>query len=110
MKKTEQVTGQGQERLPENGDPEILYRRLKDERHPLSTEKERDHRGKGAINNRMTNYFMRQLEKTGVPTHLSRNCPTGKLPSESHDHPAGVIFGNIARFRFQTVRVAKALR
>ena len=26
--------------------------------------------GKGAINNRMTNYLFKKLEKEGVPTHL----------------------------------------
>ncbi len=51
-------------------DPEVLYVSYKDDATAFNGLKKGTILGKGAINNRVTNYMMQMLEKQGVPTHL----------------------------------------
>ena len=51
-------------------DPDILIVDYKDDATAFNGEKKGTIVGKGAINNRMTNYLFQQLEKEGVPTHF----------------------------------------
>ena len=51
-------------------DPEILIVDYKDDATAFNGLKKGTIKGKGAINNRMTNYLMKLLEEKGVPTHL----------------------------------------
>lgn len=50
--------------------PDILIVDYKDDATAFNGEKKGTIVGKGAINNRMTNYLFQQLEKEGVPTHF----------------------------------------
>lgn len=51
-------------------DPEVLYVSYKDDATAFNGLKKGTIAGKGAINNRVSNYMMSVLEKEGVPTHL----------------------------------------
>jgi phosphoribosylaminoimidazole-succinocarboxamide synthase len=51
-------------------DPELLIVDYKDDATAFNGEKRGTIIGKGAINNRMTNYFMRELAAVGVPNHF----------------------------------------
>ncbi len=51
-------------------DPNVVIVDYKDDATAFNGEKKGTIIGKGVINNRMSNYIMRQLEKDGVPTHL----------------------------------------
>ena len=57
-------------RVYETDDPEILVVEYKDDATAFNGKKKGTVAGKGAINNRMSNYLMKLLEKEGVPTHL----------------------------------------
>ena len=50
--------------------PDILIVDYKDDATAFNGEKKGTIVGKGAINNRMTNYLFQQLEKEGIPTHF----------------------------------------
>lgn len=50
-------------------DPALLIVSYKDDATAFNGEKKGTIRGKGVINNQMSNYFMRLLETKGVPTH-----------------------------------------
>ena len=50
--------------------PDVLIVDYKDDATAFNGEKKGTIVGKGAINNRMTNYLFQQLEKEGVPTHF----------------------------------------
>ena len=50
--------------------PDVLIVDYKDDATAFNGEKKGTIVGKGAINNRMSNYLFKQLEKEGIPTHL----------------------------------------
>ncbi len=50
--------------------PEVLLVSYKDDATAFNGLKKGTIAGKGAINNRVTNYMMKQLEKEGIPTHF----------------------------------------
>ena len=51
-------------------DPDYVIVDYKDDATAFNGEKRGTIRGKGVVNNRMTNYMFRLLEKEGVPTHF----------------------------------------
>ena len=51
-------------------DPDLYIVSYKDDATAFNGLKKGTITGKGAINNRMSNYLMQQLEKAGVPTHF----------------------------------------
>jgi len=51
-------------------DPDVLIVSYKDDATAFNGLKKGTISGKGAINNRMTNYIFKKLEEKGVPTHL----------------------------------------
>lgn len=51
-------------------DPDVVIVDYKDDATAFNGVKKGTIVGKGVINNRMSNYIMRQLEKVGIPTHL----------------------------------------
>ena len=51
-------------------DPDLVIVDYKDDATAFNGEKKGTISGKGVINNRMTNYMFKMLEKEGVPTHL----------------------------------------
>ena len=51
-------------------DPDVLIVSYKDDATAFNGLKKGTIVGKGAINNRMTNFIFKKLEEKGVPTHL----------------------------------------
>lgn len=51
-------------------DPDLVIVDYKDDATAFNGEKKGTITGKGVINNKMTNYMFKMLEKAGVPTHL----------------------------------------
>ena len=50
-------------------DPELCIVSYKDDATAFNGQKKGTIRGKGVVNNKMSNYLMQELEKAGVPTH-----------------------------------------
>ena len=51
-------------------DPQLLIVSYKDDATAFNGQKKGTIRGKGVINNRMSNFLMQRLEKHGIPTHF----------------------------------------
>lgn len=51
-------------------DPDLLIVSYKDDATAFNGKKKGTITGKGAINNRVTNYMMQRLEEAGIPTHF----------------------------------------
>ncbi|MCM1149668.1 MAG: phosphoribosylaminoimidazolesuccinocarboxamide synthase [Butyricicoccus sp.] len=69
MEKKEQLYEGKAKKVYACDDPECVIVSYKDDATAFDGLKKGTITGKGAINNRMTNYLMQQLEKAGVPTH-----------------------------------------
>lgn len=70
MEKTTQLYEGKAKKVYATGDPELVIVSYKDDATALDGLKKGTISGKGAINNRMSNYLCRLLEKHGVPTHF----------------------------------------
>ena len=71
MKKLEQIYEGKAKKVFRTDDPELLIVEYKDDATAFNGVKRGTIVGKGAINNRMTNYLMKNLEASfGVPTHF----------------------------------------
>ncbi len=82
-------------------DPEVLYVSYKDDATAFNGLKKGTILGKGAINNRVTNYMMQLLEKEGVPTHLVKELSDrDTLVKKVSIVPLEVIIRNISAGSF----------
>lgn len=70
MKKCEQLYEGKAKKVFLTEDPDVLIVSYKDDATAFNGQKKGTIEGKGAINNRMTNYFFKILEDAGIPTHL----------------------------------------
>ncbi|MBR1457127.1 MAG: phosphoribosylaminoimidazolesuccinocarboxamide synthase [Oscillospiraceae bacterium] len=70
MEKTVQLYEGKAKKVYATDDPELVIVSYKDDATAFDGTKRGTILGKGAINNRMTNYLMRLLEKHGIPTHF----------------------------------------
>ena len=70
MEKKEQLYEGKAKKVYATEDPEQLIVSYKDDATAFNGQKKGTIAGKGAINNRMSNFLMAMLEKHGVPTHL----------------------------------------
>ena len=70
LQKTEQLYEGKAKKVYATNDPAVVIVDYKDDATAFNGEKKGTIVGKGVINNRMSNYIMKQLEKEGVPTHL----------------------------------------
>lgn len=70
MEKTVQLYEGKAKKVFATEDPNLVIVSYKDDATALDGLKKGTIAGKGAINNRMSNYIMKLLEKNGVPTHL----------------------------------------
>ncbi len=68
--KTEQLYEGKAKKVFATNDPDLVIVDYKDDATMLSTARRRHYRWQGAINNKMTNYMFKLLEKEGIPTHL----------------------------------------
>ena len=69
MKKLAQLYEGKAKKVYATEDPGVVIVSYKDDATAFDGQKKGTIAGKGAINNQMTNFLMRQLEKAGVPTH-----------------------------------------
>ena len=82
-------------------DPEILLVDYKDDATAFNGQKKGTSAGKGAINNRVTNFMMRLLEKEGVPTHFVKEISDREtLVKKVSIIPLEVIIRNISAGSF----------
>lgn len=70
MKKTTQLYEGKAKKVYATNDPDLVIVSYKDDATALDGLKKGTITGKGVINNRMSNYLCRLLEKHGVPTHF----------------------------------------
>ena len=70
MKKLEQIYEGKAKKVFATDDPNLVLVSYKDDATAFNGEKRGTIVGKGAINNRVTNFLMRMLEKEGIPTHF----------------------------------------
>ena len=70
MKQLEQMYEGKAKKVFATDDPALVIVDYKDDATAFNGLKKGTITGKGAINNRMTNYLMKQLEKAGIPTHF----------------------------------------
>lgn len=70
MKKGEQLYEGKAKKVYLTDDPDVLIVDYKDDATAFNGVKKGTIVGKGAINNRMTNYIFQELEKSGIPTHF----------------------------------------
>jgi len=70
MKKLEQIYEGKAKKVFKTDDPELYIVDYKDDATAFNGLKKGTIKGKGVINNRVTNHIMKMLEEKGVPTHL----------------------------------------
>ena len=70
MKKLEQLYEGKAKKVYATDDPNLVIVDYKDDATAFNGEKKGTIVGKGVINNKMTNFLMQQLERSGVPTHF----------------------------------------
>ncbi|MDE5583390.1 MAG: phosphoribosylaminoimidazolesuccinocarboxamide synthase [Ruminococcus sp.] len=70
MVKLEQLYEGKAKKVYATNDPDIVIVDYKDDATAFNGEKKGTISGKGVVNNRMTNFMFKMLEKEGVPTHL----------------------------------------
>ncbi|MDE5834117.1 MAG: phosphoribosylaminoimidazolesuccinocarboxamide synthase [Ruminococcus sp.] len=70
MVKQEQLYEGKAKKVYATNDPDLVIVDYKDDATAFNGEKKGTISGKGVVNNRMTNFMFKMLEKEGVPTHL----------------------------------------
>ncbi len=82
-------------------DPDLVIVDYKDDATAFNGEKKGSISGKGVINNRMTNYMFKLLEKEGIPTHLVEELSDREtLVKKVEILPLEVIVRNVAAGSF----------
>ncbi|NLM83355.1 MAG: phosphoribosylaminoimidazolesuccinocarboxamide synthase [Clostridiales bacterium] len=101
MKKLEQLYEGKAKKVFATDDPELVIVEYKDDATAFNGEKRGTIVGKGVINNKMTNYFMRLLSESGIPTHFVRELSDRETLVRRVDIvPLEVIVRNIAAGSF----------
>ena len=101
MEKKEQLYEGKAKKVYATDDPEILLVDYKDDATAFNGLKKGTISGKGAINNRVTNYMMQILEKEGVPTHFVKELSDREtLVKKVSIVPLEVIIRNISAGSF----------
>jgi len=78
-------------------DPDLYITHYKDDATALNGKKKGTIVGKGVINNHLTNYFMKMLEKEGIPTHFVKELSDrDTLVKRVKIVPLEVIVRNVA--------------
>ena len=101
MEKKEMLYEGKAKRVYATDEPEVLLVDYKDDATAFNGLKKGTITGKGAINNRMTNYMMQLLEKEGVPTHFVEELSEREtLVKKVSIVPLEVIIRNISAGSF----------
>ena len=70
IEKKEQLYEGKAKKVYATNDPDLVIVDYEDDATAFNGEKKGTIAGKGVINNKMTNFMFKMLEKEGVPTHL----------------------------------------
>ena len=82
-------------------DPDLVIVDYKDDATAFNGEKKGTIRGKGVVNNKMTNYMFGLLEKEGIPTHLVKEINDREtIVKKVEIVPLEVIVRNVAAGSF----------
>ena len=101
MKRMEQLYEGKAKKVFATDDPSVCIVSYKDDATAFNGQKKGTIVGKGAINNRLTNYFMTLLEKEGIPTHFVEELSdTDAAVKKVEIVPLEVIVRNIAAGSF----------
>ena len=101
VEKLEQLYEGKAKKVFKTSDPELYIVEYKDDATALNGLKKGTIRGKGVVNNRMSNYMMGLLEKEGVPTHFVEELSDREtLVKKVTIVPLEVIVRNIAAGSF----------
>lgn len=101
VEKLEQLYEGKAKKVFRTSDPELYIVEYKDDATALNGLKKGTIRGKGVVNNRMSNYMMSLLEKEGVPTHFVEELSDREtLVKKVTIVPLEVIVRNIAAGSF----------
>lgn len=99
--KTEQLYEGKAKKVYATNDPDLVIVDYKDDATAFNGEKKGTITGKGVINNRMTNFMFKLLEKEGVPTHLVEEISDRETIVKKVDIvPLEVIIRNVAAGSF----------
>ena len=99
--KTEQLYEGKAKKVYATNDPDLVIVDYKDDATAFNGEKKGTISGKGVINNRMTNFMFKLLEKEGVPTHLVEEISDRETIVKKVDIvPLEVIVRNVAAGSF----------
>lgn len=101
MKKVEQLYEGKAKKVFSTEDPNLCIVSYKDDATAFNGQKKGTILGKGAINNRLTNYFMKLLEEKGVPTHFVEELSdTDAVVKKVQIVPLEVIIRNVSAGSF----------
>lgn len=101
MEKLEMLYEGKAKKVFKTADPELYIVDYKDDATAFNGEKKGQIMGKGAINNRMTNFLLGLMEKAGVPTHLVEELSDREtLVKKVTIVPLEVIVRNVAAGSF----------
>ena len=101
MNKLEQIYEGKAKKVFATDDPNLCIVSYKDDATAFNGQKKGTILGKGAINNRLTNYFMKLLEEKGIPTHFVEELnDTDAVVKKVQIVPLEVIIRNISAGSF----------
>ncbi len=101
IEKKEQLYEGKAKKVFATNDPELVIVDYKDDATAFNGEKKGTISGKGVINNRMTNFMFKMLEKEGVPTHLVEEISDREtIVKKVSIVPLEVIIRNVAAGSF----------
>ncbi|NLT08788.1 MAG: phosphoribosylaminoimidazolesuccinocarboxamide synthase [Ruminococcus sp.] len=101
MEKKEQLYEGKAKKVFATNDPDLVIVDYKDDATAFNGEKKGTISGKGVINNRMTNFMFKMLEKEGVPTHLVEEISDREtIVKKVSIVPLEVIIRNVAAGSF----------
>lgn len=101
MKQLEQLYEGKAKKVYATDDPNLCIVSYKDDATAFNGQKKGTILGKGAINNRLTNYFMKLLEEKGIPNHFVEELnDTDAVVKKVEIVPLEVIIRNISAGSF----------
>lgn len=101
MNKVQQLYEGKAKKVFSTEDPNLCIVSYKDDATAFNGQKKGTILGKGAINNRLTNYFMKLLESRGIPTHFVEEInDTDAVVKKVEIVPLEVIIRNISAGSF----------
>jgi len=101
IEKKEQLYEGKAKKVFATNDPDMVIVDYKDDATAFNGEKKGTIRGKGVVNNKMTNYMFKLLEKEGVPTHFVEEISDREtIVKKVEIVPLEVIVRNVAAGSF----------